>query len=84
MIFQVHEKHGRHVAQTPQEAESNRKRGWKDVSREEFYGPGLSNKSVPAIETSTIPEASTEAEKNNAAPAKKRGRPPKVRNGHCA
>lgn len=37
MIFQVHETHGRHIAYTPQEAESNRKRGWKDVSREVFY-----------------------------------------------
>lgn len=37
MIFQVHKKHGKHIAYTLQEAERNHKMGWKDVSEEVFY-----------------------------------------------
>lgn len=37
MIYQMHEQHGRHIAYTTLEAEDNRKNGWKDVKKEEFY-----------------------------------------------
>lgn len=38
MIFQIHEKHGKHIAYSPNEAQSNEKNGWRTVSKEEFYG----------------------------------------------
>jgi hypothetical protein len=37
MIFQLHEKHGKHIAYSPAEAEYNEKNGWKTVSKEKFY-----------------------------------------------
>ena len=37
MIFQIHEDHGKHIAYSPQEAETNIKNGWKTVSKDEFY-----------------------------------------------
>ena len=37
MIFQMHDDHGRHIAYSPQEAESNIKNGWKTVTKDEFY-----------------------------------------------
>lgn len=38
MIYQVHEKHGQHIAYTDTEAKENEKNGWKTVSEKEFYG----------------------------------------------
>lgn len=38
MIFQVHPKHGKHIAYSLPEAERNHKMGWKDVSEEVFHG----------------------------------------------
>jgi hypothetical protein len=37
MIFQLHDKHGRHIAYDETEAANNRKNGWRDVTRKEFY-----------------------------------------------
>lgn len=37
MIYQMHKHHGRHIAYTPQEAQTNHQFGWYDVSEEEFY-----------------------------------------------
>jgi len=37
MIYQVHEKHGHHMAFSKAEAEANEKRGWRTVSEAEFY-----------------------------------------------
>lgn len=36
-IYQMHKDHGRHIAESPQEAEANRKNGWKDVTKQEFH-----------------------------------------------
>jgi len=47
MIFQEHPNHGKHIAYTLQEAEANRKAGWKDVSEKEFF---TVNKAKPAAE----------------------------------
>lgn len=38
MIFQIHEIHGKHVAYGTVEADANIERGWKTVSKDEFYG----------------------------------------------
>lgn len=38
MIYQTHPSHGRHIAYNGLEAEANRKNGWKDVTKAEFYG----------------------------------------------
>lgn len=38
MIYQTHPTHGRHIAYNGLEAEANRKNGWKDVTKAEFYG----------------------------------------------
>jgi Sec7-like guanine-nucleotide exchange factor len=38
MFYQIHEKHGRHMAGTLTEAEANEKNGWKTVTEQEFYG----------------------------------------------
>lgn len=38
MIYQTHPSHGRHIAYNGLEAEANRKNGWKDVTKDEFYG----------------------------------------------
>lgn len=40
MIYQMHEHHGRHIAYSPMEAESNNKNGWVNVSKEEYYDIG--------------------------------------------
>lgn len=37
MIYQVHEKHGHHMAFNKLEADANEKRGWRTVSEAEFY-----------------------------------------------
>lgn len=46
MIFQIHADHGRHIAYNNQEAQSNRDHGWKDVTKEEYYG-GIKEINVP-------------------------------------
>jgi hypothetical protein len=56
MIFQIHPKHGRHIANTNIEAEANIENGWQTVSEEEFYGK---TEDVPR-ETNDIPELSRE------------------------
>jgi len=75
IIYQVHEKHGKHLALTQPEAESNRKFGWKDVTKEEFYGQTKKVDSVPPLQTGTLVEASKEAPKENVEAPKRRGRP---------
>jgi hypothetical protein len=75
MIFQKHDKHGRHIAYSPQEAEANRKKGWKDVTKEEFFAKALPSQSVPRIETRPIETPSQEAPKEVVPAPKKRGRP---------
>lgn len=79
MIYQMHKDHGRHMAETPQEAEGNRKNGWKDVSREEFYAD-ISKKSQTGVsstaEEGAISQAGQEDQKENGEGAKRRGRPP--------
>ena len=37
MIFQFHEKHGKHISYSPLEVEHNNKHGWRTVSKDEFY-----------------------------------------------
>lgn len=37
MIFLIHEKHGKKIAYSPMEAESDKKHGWKQVTKDEFY-----------------------------------------------
>lgn len=46
MIYQIHEKHGYHMAQSKQEADANEKRGWRTVSEAEFYDRGKSREIV--------------------------------------
>lgn len=36
MIYQINEKHGRHISYSKQEAEANEKHGWKTVTEAEF------------------------------------------------
>ena len=48
MIFQMHEKHGKHIAYTPMEAEANRKRGWKDIPKDSFYATKIQVESAEA------------------------------------
>lgn len=81
MIFQVHDQHGKHIAYTSLEADSNRKRGWRDVTKEEFYGTNVPRQSLPAVETGPIETAGQEAAPQDVPVVKKRGR--KV-NGHGA
>lgn len=79
MIYQMHKDHGRHMAETPQEAEYNRKNGWKDVTREEFYAEISKKQSVGGVSTteeSGLSEAGQEDQKENVEGAKRRGRPP--------
>lgn len=38
MIYQMHDKHGRHLAISQPEADANLKSGWRTVTKEEFYG----------------------------------------------
>ena len=40
MIFQMHTDHGRHIAYSPLEAETNISNGWKTVSKKKFYDIG--------------------------------------------
>ena len=47
MIFLVNEKHGKKIAYSPMEAESDKKSGWKQVTKDEFYGPVIQ---VPVTE----------------------------------
>ena len=65
MIFQMHEKHGKHIAYTPMEAEANRKRGWKDISKDSFYA-------TKNEETMTATKVEQQYESYT---GKKRGRP---------
>lgn len=63
MIYQTHKYHGRHIAYSPTEAQSNNKNGWKDVTKEEFYTRIAQDEpkveTVPTItETSGIIDAS--------------------------
>jgi len=38
IIYQIHEKHGRHMACSHTEADTNEENGWKTVTEAEFYG----------------------------------------------
>lgn len=49
MIFQVHEKHGRHIAYSKDEADRNEKNGWRTVPRSEFYGETVTAADVDAL-----------------------------------
>jgi len=37
-IYMVHKHHGKKIASQFQEAELDKKHGWKEVSKEQFYG----------------------------------------------
>lgn len=37
IIYQIHPLHGYHFAYSPLEADSNNKRGWRTVTKEEFF-----------------------------------------------
>lgn len=79
MIYQMHKDHGRHMAETPQEAELNRKNGWKDVTREEFYADISKKPSVSVVSTAEeggLSETGQEDQKENGEGVKRRGRPP--------
>lgn len=75
MIFQMHEQHGKHIAYSTSEAESNRKHGWKDVTEEEFYAKRKTIESIPYLEAGSLAEAGQETASINATVPKKRGRP---------
>lgn len=57
MIFQIHEKHGKHIAYSPNEAQSNEKNGWRTVSKEEFYGVPSLNEIMEVVSEKIDTEA---------------------------
>jgi len=73
MIFQMHEKHGKHIAYTPMEAEANRKRGWKDIPKDSFYATKGKSESAEAVEKNV--ESSTGVVQTVTTIPKKLGRP---------
>jgi len=61
IIYQIHEKHGRHMAGSHTEAEANEAHGWKTVTEAEFYGE--STPKVVEQEEDNEGEETHEAEK---------------------
>ena len=47
MIYQINPKHGYHMANTKQEADSNEKYGWRTVNEKEFWERPKKNNSLP-------------------------------------
>lgn len=74
LIYQMHEKHGKHIAYSTNEAEANKKNGWKTVTEEVFNAKKTPPKSVPAVEANVVAETSQETPTEVNAEPKKRGR----------
>jgi len=60
MIYQMHPEHGRHIAYSPQEAETNHKNGWKTVTKEKYYAGIISDALIDDEQRNQLIEEYTE------------------------
>jgi len=65
IIYQINEKHGRHMAGSHTEAEANEAHGWKTVTEAEFYGESKPKVVEQLAENNDISQTENEFAEND-------------------